>query len=498
MKRFFWELRLLRRNRSFLVLLAVYTAAALLAIVAGETALQHSLELRSQVETHYQSELDQWRAQDEVIEAGYLGYYQSVPTAPVISPWAALFTGESPEHNWNLRVRLLALYGQLYASEIQHYDNTVLSGFDLGFLWVYLLPIIIGLLCVNIIADEKNSGRWPLLRGQARSLSHFLYGRLTIYFLLLALLNGAILLFATAMLDITVDRKWAAIFKLLLVYQFFWFAVATAIARGERSAGFNVLSYSGVWLTAAFLLPGLHYLKQMNSEELDTGIAIVMEQREQMNDSWDRDKNADFAQFLQKNPQWRHTTPLPEAFHWKWYYAMQDMSDAAVQKNVETLKELRVHAYQIANRWAWLSPVMSFQQSLNSAAGTHGRAHQDYLDKVTEYHGQLKAFYYPHYFFEQPFPREKLSEIPRMQHALSTDISPWGVIQLFVACAIASVLLMIGTKSRHSGSPAFISPDLVGAQQAGSSKIAPVRIASATTKDTTGTKDTRGETLDQG
>lgn len=446
MKSLFWELRLLRNNRAFLLLLAIYSAAALLAVAAGKNAYEASIEQQSQVEAHYQRELEEWRARDETLDAGYLGYYLFVPTAPVTSPWGALFSGESAEHNWNLRIRLLALYGQIYAGEIQHYDNNLFGHFDLAFIWIYLLPITIGLLCVNILADEKNSGRWPLLRAQVKSVSHFLYSRLSIYFIVLTLLNAGILLSATTALDIVVDSKCVAIFGLLLIYQLFWFSVAGAIAHLSKSAGFNVLSYAGLWLFAALLLPGLHYLKHMNSEELDIGIAVLLEQREHMNNSWDRDKNADFAQFLKNNPEWRNTAPLPETFHWKWYYAMQNMSDRAVEEQAEKLRALRLNTHESAALWAWFSPVMSLQQNLLSVAGTHGPAHQEYLDEVKQYHRELGAFYYPHYFFDHPFPREKLDRIPRMQHLVRTGFDHLGVGQLLTACGLAFLLMMLCAK----------------------------------------------------
>lgn len=467
MKYLFWELRLLQRNRTFFVLLAIYTAAALLAIAAGKYAHQRTLDQHSQVETHYQTELDQWRARGEVLEAGYMGYYQFVPTAPITSPWAALFNGEGPEHNWNLRVRLLALYGQIYASEIQHYDNAVLGGFDLAFIWIYLLPIAIGLLCVNVLADEKNSGRWPLLRAQVKSVAHFLYGRLAVYFLLLTLLNGGILLVATATLNIALDQKCLAIFGLLLIYQFFWFVIAGLIAHAGKNTGFNVLSYCGLWLFAALLIPGLHYLRQMNSEELNTGVEILLEQREQMNSSWDRDKNADFAQFLQNNPQWRDTGPLPEDFHWKWYYAMQSLSDTSVQEKVDQLKFMRLDAYQSAGKWAWISPVMSLQQSLNAAAGTDGPAHQSYLDQVKNFHDEMKEFFYPHYFFEEPFPKEKLDKIPQFRFEQSAPDLALGIFQLLTATA--SLLLLILTWRRLG----FVREARLGPPINGASELSP-------------------------
>lgn len=429
MRLFLWELRLLARNRAYLALLSLYMAIACMAIFAGYQRHEHQLSQHRQVETRYQQDLDKWRGGEE-LESGYVGYYQFVPAAAAPSPWAALFSGEQAEHNWHLRVRLLALYGQLYAGEIQHYDHWILGHFDLGFVWIYLLPVIIGLLCVNIIADEKNSGRWWLLRAQTKSAHQFLLSRLKVGFLTLMLLNTGVLLIASAALGIAIDTSLGTVLSLLIVYHVFWFSVAALIAHRERNATFNVLVYCCIWLGAALALPAMHYLSRMNSAEMNLGIAVLMEQREQMNDSWDRDKNADFAKFLEVNPQWRETSPLSEAFHWKWYYAMQNMSDAAVREQVEQLRALRSDAYRSASGWGWLSPVMSLQQSLASLAGTDGLAHQHYLDQVETLHQNLQNFFYPHYFFDEPFAVTRLAEIPTFAFQLRQSDAQRGLLQL--------------------------------------------------------------------
>lgn len=441
MRHFYWELRLLMRNRAFVLLIGIYAAAACLAIIAGDQRRDQQILQQAQQEARYQEELSKWRAQGEQIDPGYLGYYQFLTTSAKRSPWAALFSNEQAEHNWNLRVRLLALYGQLYAGEIQHYDNWILGRFDLGFVWIYLLPIVIGLLCVNAIADEKISGRWALLRGQSKSTRHFLINRLTVHFVVVTALNVGLLLFASAVLRIPVDGSWRLILSLLLVYQMFWFSLAGLIAYTEKNATFNVLSYCSIWLLAALLLPGLHYLNNLNSEEMDLGIAVLMGQREQMNDSWDRDKKADFARFLQQNPQWAETGPLSEAFHWKWYYAMQRMSDSAVQEQVDRLKQLRLEAYGSARHWAWASPVMSLQQSLGAIAGTDGPAHQYYLDQVKKLHEGLQTFLYSHYFFETPFPQEKLDTMPTLAGAEKPTNSGLGILQILALTALLFALM---------------------------------------------------------
>ena len=221
MRQFSWELRLLARNRAFMILVLIYATVACLAIFFGGLRQQKQLLHIEQVEHRYQTEIKKWRSGGEEPDPGYVGYYQFVPTKPNFSPWAALLPGEKSEHNWNLHVRLLALYGQLYAGEIQHYDNWIPGRFDLGFFWTYVFPIVIGLLCVNTIADEKTSGRWQLLRAQAKSARHFLANRLKVLFLVLAVINLGLLLLATISLQIPIDAAWIYVFALLLIYQLF-------------------------------------------------------------------------------------------------------------------------------------------------------------------------------------------------------------------------------------------------------------------------------------
>ena len=443
MKQFVWELHLLARNRAFLILILIYTTAACLAIFAGHQRQQQQSLHNERAEARYQAEIEKWRSSGDELDAGYVGYYQFLPTKPNPSPLAALFPGERPEHNWNLPVRLLALYGQLYAGEIQHYDNWIPGRFDLGFVWTYLLPIVIGLMCVNTIADEKTSGRWPLLRAQVRSARHFLVSRLKVYFVILALLNIGLFSLAAVSVQVPVGATWSVITVLLLIYQLFWFCVVAFIARVERNTIFNVLSYCCIWLVSALLVPGMHYISQMNDQELNLGIAILMEQRQQMNDSWDRNKNADFAEFLEQNPEWNDTGPLPEVFHWKWYYAMQSISDAAVEEYVDQLRSLRLDSYQSASFWAWASPVMSLQHSFSAIAGTDGAAHQHYVDQVQRFHKKMKSFFYPHYFFDRPFPKENLKDIPQFHHEEPQRNLAQGFSQLLSATAVLLLLMSL-------------------------------------------------------
>ena len=144
---------------------------------------------------------------------------------------------------------------------------------------------------------------------------------------------------------------------------------------------------------------------------------MLFDQREYMHDSWDRDKQADFDAYLQDYPQWQTTEPtLQQPFDWRWYYAMQHMSDVIVEEAVAQFSDSRVHSHQIGNQVAWLSPVMRLQYSMNRFADTDMLASQAFLDQIGDYHQQLRDYFFDFYFFDKPFTEADFANIPVFEY----------------------------------------------------------------------------------
>lgn len=208
---------------------------------------------------------------------------------------------------------------------------------------------------------------------------------------------------ASAVVGLAVDVAWLKVLGLVSVYQAFWFLVAGAVVRSGRNAAFNALTYFAIWLASSFIVPSLAYVVQMDTHNLNQGIEPVIDQRQSMSDSWDEHKQKAFAQFLQKHPKWQDTAPLPETFHWKWYYAMQQRSDELVHATAEQYRQGVHSAYRTMSAGRWLSPPLNLQLGLKNIAGTDRAAFSHYLDQMAQWHRSLREFWYPCYFFDEPF-----------------------------------------------------------------------------------------------
>ncbi|HCC82973.1 MULTISPECIES: DUF3526 domain-containing protein [unclassified Methylophaga] len=410
-----FELRLLWQNKLFKWLMAAYLLAALLAIIWGQMGLQREYQQRAISEANYQAELADYKkdAQLAPYDSGYMSYYQFHPVWQKPSAWSALIQGERSEAATHTRVRLLGLQSQLSNTATGNIAAMPIGKLDLSFIWIYLMPLLIAALSLNLLAEEKASGRWSLLASQVANSGLLLTKKMLIAAGLLAMVNVLILLAAVVLTDIRFDGLWWQIAAILLAYQLCWFVITGWIISLQRSAIFNSLLFISLWIVFAFVLPGLAYLYQTQQQQPAEHVSMVFDQREYMHDSWDRDKQADFDVYLQDYPQW-HTTEstLQKPFDWRWYYAMQHMSDVIVADAVNQFRDSRIHSHRFGETFAWLSPVMRVQYSMNRLADTDMLASQSFLDQVADYQQQLRDYFFQFYFFDQPFTAADFTKIP--------------------------------------------------------------------------------------
>jgi|TARA_R100000687_G_scaffold20207_2_gene17049 ABC-2 type transport system permease protein len=410
-----FELRLLWQNKLFKWLIAAYLLAAFLAIIWGQMGLQREYQQRAISEANYQAELADYKKDAPLApyDSGYMSYYQFHPVWQKPSAWSALINGERSEAATHTRVRLLGLQSQLSNTATGNIAAMPIGKLDLSFIWIYLMPLLIAALSLNLLAEEKASGRWSLLASQVANSGLLLTKKMLIAAGLLAMVNVLILLAAVVLTDIRLDGLWWQIAAILLAYQLCWFVITGWIISLQRSAIFNSLLFISLWIVFAFVLPGLAYLYQTQQQQPAEHVSMVFDQREYMHDSWDRDKQADFDVYLQDYPQWQTTESiLQKPFDWRWYYAMQHMSDVIVADAVNQFRDSRIHSHRFGENFAWLSPVMRVQYSMNRLADTDMLASQSFLDQVADYQQQLRDYFFQFYFFDKPFTAADFTKIP--------------------------------------------------------------------------------------
>jgi len=199
-----------------------------------------------------------------------------------------------------------------------------------------------------------------------------------------------------------------------------------------------------------FIVPGVAYLYQIQQQEAGKDAAIVFEQRQYMNDSWDKDKKADFEAYLAKFPQWTPTAPLGDEFDWRWYYGQQQMSDVVVSDLVEKRYQSQLASHQQGQAFSWFSPVMTMQYSFNRLANSDMLANVDFNQQVAEYQQSLRDFFWSFYFFDTAFEKTDFADIPSFNYQPDNAAFIWqGSLKLLLLSLVFGVLLWRKVSAFH-------------------------------------------------
>ncbi|MBD3586920.1 DUF3526 domain-containing protein [Salinimonas sp. HHU 13199] len=415
----------IRREALFLIskksIVALLIIATLLSIFSVWTGSVEIAQQRATIQRLIDAdELDRKAVTEQYHDYGYIAYYTFHLTYAPPSPLAFAALGVRDVYPWKHRIRMLALEGQIHESDTQNPELALAGKIDFTFVVAVFSPLLLLLLLHDMRASERAASRydflmvtrrhrynlWPLRAGITVAL---LWLALIIPFIAGALFNGV-----TVGLIILVSLTVAA-------YLSGWAVLCYWVSRIHASAPVLASLILGAWLLTTFIIPSAGNViidKYYNGPH---GGAVLMTQREAVNDAWDLPHETTMAAFLENHPQWAGKTDTNSLFEWKWYYAFQQVGDEKVQPLAEAYQQTAKDRYETAGWVALLSPATLLQRQLTQWADTDATAAWQYNDKVRSFHAELRHFYYPLLFNDKDFEKAALQKRPEFDTVKKSD-----------------------------------------------------------------------------
>jgi ABC-2 type transport system permease protein len=411
------ELKLAARGATVPLAIAALLGLGLFALAHGTTVIGRQQAAiaespRLQIEEHRRV----FAPLAPSASAGDQLYYLFFHTVREPSRWAPLAIGQRDVQAFNLKIRLLALQGQLYDVDLGNPLLASFGAFDLAFVLVVLVPLLVIALAGNVYAAEVEAGTWSLVRSQPVRV----WRLLLLKYLIRAgcVLAPIVLLYvgATVWLGLPLDRTWWTVAAAILLYVLLWIGVAAGIGALRRSTDFNVLALLGVWVTWTALGPALVNVAAAARFPLPEALELTVLQRQGYHGAWDEPLPEVMEAFYGRYPEWR-SIPVPgDRYSNAWYYAMQQRGDDAARQAAAAYRRGLEERDRWVARWSWLLPPAALQRLLTAAAGTDLRAYLAYLDSVSAYHEQLKAHFFPVIFHEKTIADVDWAGVPRHHH----------------------------------------------------------------------------------
>jgi len=439
------EARLLWRSPVSVAALVVLFLLSSLAVVLGlrEVVAQHATLSRLAV-LQAQDLQAQARTRLARQDAGTVAYYTFHGTWDPPSTAAFTALGLRDAAPGVLRVRALALQAQLHEGETFNPELVLAGRFDYAFVLVYLAPLFLIALLHDVVSGERRAGRLVTLMslpGGGRRLWIRRAGlRAVLVFLALVLpvLAGAVVS----------GMPLAAVATVLLATAasvVFWGGLSLAIGSARGSTAAHATALMGAWAVLTLLLPTLANAALSRAVPVHQGVALMLAQRQAVHGAWDLPPADTMARFFRTHPEWRGTAPLPESFHWKWYFAFQQLGDEHVADRVAAYRAGMETRQRWTERLGWLLPGVGVQTVLHRQAGTDLTAQLAYQDAVTAYHSDLRRFFYPYLFDEVRFGESDFAAQPRFAPPAATPATPWA--SLMALGLIAAVAAGLGARA---------------------------------------------------
>ncbi|ADM10779.1 hypothetical protein PB2503_00040 [Parvularcula bermudensis HTCC2503] len=397
------------RDRSVIVWLLIVLFLSSFAVWSGlsEVAEQRAT-IDELIEMDREGRTAQLAKQEDWGGAAYYGFYLTYDPP---SDFAFAAMGQRDAAPWKHRVRMLALEGQIYESDVGNPVLALVGRFDFAFLVAVVVPLILIVMLYDLQATERSVGRYELLTATAGSdgslwrLRSLLRAAALILCLLIPLLIGGLV-------DGTSPGRLFLAVAVVIGSVGVWWAVCLWFAARQQPAPVILASLLGVWALLVIVFPAAGKILIEQSIQVPTGGEIIMTQREAVNDAWDLPKEATMTAFLERHPEWADFAAVERAFEWKWYFAFQQVGDQKAEALSEAYRNGRAARDRMAGRLALFSPPALVERRFQRIAGTDAGAMLDYEDRVRAFHADLRAFFYPKLFREEPFDYEALDDLP--------------------------------------------------------------------------------------
>ncbi|KRQ88648.1 hypothetical protein CQ10_38010 [Bradyrhizobium valentinum] len=386
------------------------------------------------------------------------GRYATMPNAPL----AALAIGQSDMMPNYYRITYLSKVQFMYDTEIENPWNLLSGHFDLAFVIVFVLPLLVTTLGYNLLSAEREHGTLRMLCSQPLSIATLMTGKVVVR--MLALLAIVIPVPLVVLLLIRPEARGAEQLVLMLswsalvvAYSLFWFAVAALVNTVGRSSSTNALIMVALWTIFVLILPvtmnlavGLVSPAPSRTELASRTRVATAESLREYEDLYSADYRyaSDPAALLVKDGR----IEVPSRM--RGFFLAKQKVDEQIEPLLKRFDQQLLQQQKLVDRLSLLSPAMLVNEALTSIAGTDSRRFLAFKDQTEAFHKRWRQYFAPRILESRAMTVHDLSSLPRW-HWVEMPASEirWSIWwRAMLMLALASVLggLALARSSRGS------------------------------------------------
>ena len=361
-------------------------------------------------------------------------------------PLATLAVGQSDLYPYYFKVTTGSKQTFLNNDEIENPVHLLAGRFDLAFVLVYLLPLVILAFTYNLVSAEKEAGTLAMTLAQPVELRKVALAKAGVRALFL--LGLAVVLVAAGVVlggaDLSAGDGWLRLawcLGITVVYGTFWFALAIAVNALGRSSATNAIALFGLWLVLVVFVPSLLSVTVQTLYPVPSRVEMIQAMRVAGDDAA-RQGSQLLARYLEDHPELA-AKEAPAADFATLNIAVTDAVERKVQPVLDRF-DLQVTSQQaFVDRFRFASPAVVAQAAFNDLAGASASRYQHFLAQADRFHRVWRAHLIPRALRKEQLTPADVDGLPAFRFTEEATGTVSGRLVADLAGLVLPILLLV-------------------------------------------------------
>jgi ABC-2 type transport system permease protein len=332
-------------------------------------------------------------------------------------PLAAMTIGQADLYPFYFKMTNRSKQTFITGDEIENPSNLMGGRFDLGFVIVYLFPLLILGLGYNLLSSEREQGTLAMTLSQPVRLRAVLLGKVLARASLVLTLAIGLALVGSLLAGVdlrgpNVPARLGLWIATVAAYGAFWFALALAVNALGLASATNAVALVSCWMILVVIAPALISVAVTSLHPVPSRIELIGAIREASTEA-SAEGSGLLARYYEDHPELMPTAsaPLAADFLVK-LQAVQKSVDATIEPVMGRYDEQLARQQSLVDRLRFLTPAVATQEALNDVSGTSLGRHKHFMAQVDEFHRAWQDFFIPRVMKRELFAPGDYDAIP--------------------------------------------------------------------------------------
>lgn len=383
-----------------------------------------------------------------------VGNYHPRVAAMEPQPMAFVSTGQADLFTHYVKPTVSGDDFALNFTEMTSPVQLLFGSFDLAFVIVYLLPLLIIAFTYNVLSSEKEQGSLRLLASQPISVRKWVFQKLILRFFWLSILVTLSLYIVFLVVGIQA-LDWLSVLSLLgltLCYMLFWFALAFLVNLFVDSSAKNAVSLIMLWVIFVLLTPSVLNQTASTLYPMPSRTILISEMREHKAEATKKQDEI-LDNFLRDHPEYAINDSTQSRNFYHRYMASQKIVKEELEPIVGEYEDQLQKQQEWSRKLQWLSPAIVVQESLNQLAGTSTADYENYRGQVIEFAETWRTHLITFLYNNATFSQQDYASLPQFTYSNNTNrnIGFSSVVLLLIAAALLTFGFAVQGRSEKKG-----------------------------------------------